>query len=377
MICRIGRLILLGGILAPLPWAQNPPAPAPARTPAPASEVQDQLREVRDLIRGQAQMLAEQREQIQRQQAEIEELRGKMGLRHTDETVANQAAADLSRQVEAIRTRQVEAIRRPTQATAHIELASLEPSLGRSVAPTVNPPPVIAVAVPQQQGGEKPDRPLSIHFGKASLTPGGWVDFTAIYRTRDVGSGLGTTFATIPYDNTVQGGLSETRFTSQNSRITLRADENFSRTRVFGYVEADFNGVLPGNAYVSTNSNSLRLRVFYTDLSRGRWEFLGGQSWSMLTPNRVAISPFLTEIYNTLHLDSNYQVGLTYAQARPSSAILSITPTVDLGLSAENPTQYSGAAATFPRSSAPPDRSDSPGPEALAAAPPPPPCIRT
>lgn len=195
---------------------------------------------------------------------------------------------------------------------------------------------------------ESSDSPLSLRFGNASLTPGGWIDFTAYFRSTDVGSGLGTSFATVPFNNTVAGGLSETRFTAQSSRITLRADETFGATKIFGYGEADFNGYLPSNAYVSTNSDSLRLRVYFIDLSRDKWELLGGQSWSLLTPNRVGISPFLSEIYNTLHVDTNYQVGLTYARQAQIRAVYHFTDHVALALSAENPEQFSGSAATFP-----------------------------
>ena len=116
----------------------------------------------------------------------------------------------------------------------------------------------------------------------------------------------------------------------------------------FGYGEADFNGYLPSNAYVSTNSDTLRLRVYFTDVARGRWEVLGGQSWSLLTPNRVGVSPFLSEIYNTLHLDTNYQVGLTYARQAQLRGVYRFNRNVALGLSVENPEQFSGGAATFP-----------------------------
>jgi hypothetical protein len=331
MIGRIGGLVLLFGVLGQQSWTQDAATPAPAIAAIPnpaASELRDELNEVRALIRSQAQLLEKQRQQIEHQQEEIDELRGQMRLIPSDqEAIAAQGAAQL--------TAGVQAIQLSPQSLPHVELAGAE--RGVETGP-----------VASQQGGENADRPLSIHFGKASLTPGGWVDLTSYYRSRDVGSGLGTSFATIPYSNTVQGGLSEVRLTAQNSRITLRADENFSGTRVFGYAEADFNGVLPGNAYVSTNSDSFRLRVFFTDLARGRWEFLGGQSWSLLTPNRVAISPFLSEIYNTLHLDSNYQVGLTFARQTQFRAVFHFTPDVALGLSAENPQQYSGSAATFP-----------------------------
>lgn len=331
MIGRICTLVVVLGVtFAQIPAQELSSQPAASSTTAARqldSDVRSELNEVRDLVRAQTQLLDDQRRQLERQQAEIDELRGRLAVSPANqENLAADGAAQLSEEVATLRA--------PASATPHVELAVLSRAVASPAAP--------------QQGGEKADRPLSIHFGKASLTPGGWADFTAIYRTRDVGSGLGTSFASIPYDNTVQGGLSETRFTAQNSRITLRADENFSGTRVFGYAEADFNGTLPGNAYVSTNSDSLRLRVFFADIARGRWEVLGGQSWSLMTPNRVAISPFLSEIYNTLHLDSNYQVGLTYARQTQIRAVVSLSPRVALGFSAENPNQYSGNAATFP-----------------------------
>ena len=140
---------------------------------------------------------------------------------------------------------------------------------------------------------------MAFHLGSATFTPSGWVDFTAYLRSTDVGSGLGTNFLSIPYSNTPQGGLSETRLTAQSSRFAFRVDETVGDTKAYGYAEADFNGYLPGNAYVSTNSDSLRLRVYYLNLSRGKWEVLGGQSWSLLTPTRKALSPFLSDIFNT------------------------------------------------------------------------------
>ena len=335
MINRLGALALVFGIAFQHAWSQAPtiePKPTDTR---PSANMRSEIDEVRELLRGQARLLETQRRQIEHQQKQIDELRDKLGLAPADvdqETLTANGAAELDHQVQAIR--------QSSSSTPHLELAVLE----RSAAA---PPPHPAVADPQQ-GSESADRPLSVHFGQAALTPGGWVDLTGYYRSRNVGSGIGTAFATIPYSDTVQGGLSEARLTAANSRITLRADENFGGTRVFGYAEADFNGVLPGNAYVSTNSSSLRLRVFFADIARGNWEVLGGQSWSLMTPNRVAISPFLSEIYNTLHLDTNYQVGLTYARQTQLRAVYHFPDHVALAFSAENPQQYSGSAATFP-----------------------------
>jgi len=190
--------------------------------------------------------------------------------------------------------------------------------------------------------------PLFLKLGSATFTPGGWIDFTSIYRTTDVGSGFTTALATIPYNNTVQGAVSENRLTAANSRLSLRVDEAFNKVKVYGYGEIDFNGTAPGNVYVSTNSDVTRLRVFYLNISAGKWDILGGQSWSLLTPNRSGLSPFLSEIYNTVHLDTSYNAGIVYARQAQLRVVYHFTPNFAFGLSAENPQQFSGAAVTFP-----------------------------
>jgi hypothetical protein len=327
MVRRLIGLFLILGMFAPLAPAQSGGSPASDSTPPSTSDLRAVLEQVQRLIRAQAQQLESQRQQIERQQIAIDELRREVAAQRPGNgfaTEQEQAAASTAAQLNAE---------------------------AQALSATSNPAPQTATPGANAQQGtaaKSPDSPLSIRLGNGSITPGGWVDFTAYYRSTDVGSGLGTSFASIPFNNTVTGGLSETRFTAQSSRITLRADESFGATRVFGYGEADFNGYLPSNAYVSTNSDTLRLRVYFSDISRNRWELLGGQSWSLLTPNRVGVSPFLSEIYNTLHLDTNYQVGLTYARQAQLRAVYHFTDNVALGLSAENPEQFSGSAATFP-----------------------------
>ncbi len=294
-----------------------------------ARDVRDMLGELQTLVRKQTEELDDQRHHLERQQAEIDQLRHEVALRRQDSGTAGEQEHAAAYDAALLRT-EAEGLRIPA------------PESTLTGAPTAGAPGQSG------KGTESGDTPLSIHFGKARLTPGGWVDFTSYYRSTDVGSGLGTSFAAIPFNNTALGGLSETRFTAQGSRISLRADETFGAVRVFGYAEADFNGFLPSNGYVSTNSDSLRLRVYFTDLKSGRWELLAGQSWSMLTPNRVGVSPFLSEIYNTLHLDTNYQVGLTYARQAQLRVVYHATDNVALAVSAENPQQFSGGAATFP-----------------------------
>lgn len=63
--------------------------------------------------------------------------------------------------------------------------------------------------------------------------------------------------------------------TAQSSRFAFRVDEDVARIHAYGYLDADFNDYLRGNAYVSTNSNTLRMRVYYLNLAHGKWEILG------------------------------------------------------------------------------------------------------
>ncbi len=331
---RLTGFLLVLGMMPQLAPAQSGGAPAVGAatdaTPFSVNDLRAVLDQVQTLIRAQAKQLESQRQQIEDQRIAIDELRREVaaqGPANGSVAEQQQAASSTAAQLNAA-------------AHALNAASSSSPLTPRSAAPRP--------AAQREQAAKSSYSPLSIHFGNASLTPGGWVDFTAYYRSTDVGSGLGTSFASIPFNNTVQGGLSETRFTAQSSRISLRADETFGTTKVFGYGEADFNGYLPSNAYVSTNSDTLRLRVFFSDLSRKRWELLGGQSWSLLTPNRAGVSPFLSEIYNTLHLDTNYQAGLIYARQTQLRVVYHFTDRVALGLSAENPEQFSGSAVTFP-----------------------------
>ena len=189
---------------------------------------------------------------------------------------------------------------------------------------------------------------LFFRIGNATFTPSGWIDFTAYYRSTDVGSGEGTNFQSIPYNNVVAGGQSEVRLTAQSSRLGMKVDETVGNIKAYGYLEADFNGYLPGNAYVSTNSNSLRMRVYYLNLADRKWEILGGQGWSLITPTRKALSPFLADLFNTFHIDTNYQVGLPYARQTQFRFVYHPTPFIATGISVENGEQFSGSAVTFP-----------------------------
>lgn len=227
---------------------------------------------------------------------------------------------------------------------------------GRLVASTVVPTVASSPAPVAQYAGEKKSAesekekpaPLSIRVGSADLTVGGFMDFTAIFRSTNGGSGIGTSFGSIPFSNTPAGRLSETRFSAQNSRVSLKATSKVGANNVTGYVEADFLGFQPTNGFVTSNSNSLRMRLYWVDVQRGKFEILGGQSWSMMNPNRTGLSPNPSDIFYSQNMDTNYQVGLTWSRQAQFRLIYHPSKEWAAGISLENPQQFVGGAVVLP-----------------------------
>jgi hypothetical protein len=194
------------------------------------------------------------------------------------------------------------------------------------------------------------EHPLSFKIGTADFTPGGFADLTGVFRSTNTGTGLGTNFTSIPFNNTVpQSQLTEFRVTSQATRLSLKVDANISdSTSVTGYVESDFNGYQPPNAQQSTNSDSFRLRLAYADIRHDKWELVGGQTWSLLTPNRYGASPAPIDVFSTLRLDTNYVAGLVYARQAGFRVIYHANNWWTLSASLENPQQFVPSSVVFP-----------------------------
>jgi hypothetical protein len=186
--------------------------------------------------------------------------------------------------------------------------------------------------------------PLSVKIGGATFTPGGFLDFTVFTRSTNLGSGIATSFGAVPFSNASAGQLSETKFTMQNSRLSFDVNSVFEGFDPHGHVEADFLGFAPPNLYDSTNSNTFRSRLYWLDARKGKFEFLGGQSWSLMTPNRTGLSANPSDIFYSQTMDTNYQVGLTWARQAQFRMIYHFTDTAAAGVSIENPQQLYGNA---------------------------------
>ena len=183
--------------------------------------------------------------------------------------------------------------------------------------------------------------PLAIHVGDADLLFGGFIDATAIrrnqYRQR-----AWHVVRNHPVRQYRAGPHDDTQFSSQNSRLTLQATSKVGTADLKGVLEVDFLGNAPNGLNVTTNSNTARMRVFWGQYRQGAFEFLAGQSWSLMTPNRNGLSPETAGIFFTQTVDPNFQVGLTWG--RPMQFRLTTHPNDNFtaAVSIENPDQYVG-----------------------------------
>jgi len=193
--------------------------------------------------------------------------------------------------------------------------------------------------------------PSSLFFkiGGAEFSPLGFMDFTGVFRSTDVGSGIGTTFGSIPFNRSAPAGeLSELRFSAQNSRIGMKVDANPGAFKIRGYLEADFLGNSAANVFAGSHSTTLRMRLYWVDIRRGKWEVLAGQSWSMMTPNRVGISPMPADLFYTQVVDTNYHVGLIWLRTPGIRAVFHANDHIAWGIALEDPEQFTGGLVTFP-----------------------------
>ena len=199
-------------------------------------------------------------------------------------------------------------------------------------------------APPQASTPPAAPAPLQFHLGEATFTPLGFMDFTSVFRSASSGSGIGTNFGSIPFNNVASARLTEERLNPQNSRIGFRIDATVKGAHVMGYWESDFLGNNGNNISVSSNSNTFRMRLYWVDVKKDKWEILGGQSWSLITPGRKGISPLPGDLFYSQDIDVNYNVGLTWGRIPQFRFVYHPSDTVAAGISFEQADQYIGGS---------------------------------
>ncbi len=182
-------------------------------------------------------------------------------------------------------------------------------------------------------------------MGSVCVVPIGFMDLTPFWRDKNAASSMGSNFGSVPYNNTVAGNLSEFHFSQQNSRVGFRIDGDWKGTHFIGYNEFDFNGTSGAtNLAVSNGAIVPRLRLFWVDARKGKIEFLGGQSWSLMVPNRKGLSALPGDLFYSQVIDINYIAGLTWTRQPGMRVLFHPNDKVTFGLSAEQGDQYMGGS---------------------------------
>jgi len=297
--------------------AAVPDKPKETATPENAV-IESELQDLRSLVQSQMQELESQRAALKAQQLKMEVLEEK--LHATPSEPGNASVAEPSAIPEATPAAAISSTPRTLSTTA---------------------------AIAAQGGEEEKPSPLYFKIGAAEFYPLGFMDLTSITRTTQLGT-IGTNFGSIAFGNSVAGRLSEERVSAQNSRIGLRTHAKFGEADVTGYLEADFLGYQPANANDTSNSNTLRMRLYWVDYKNGMFEVLGGQSWSFLTPNRNGLSALPADLFYSQDVDTNYQLGLTWARQAGVRFIMHPNNNVSIGLALENPEQTLPSSVVTP-----------------------------
>jgi len=160
------------------------------------------------------------------------------------------------------------------------------------------------------------EEPTTIHYKGVTLTPGGFLEATALVRTRNENADIANTYTGIPLNGTSNSKLSEFRGSVRDSRLSLLVQANpNSTTKLSGYIETDFLGAAPTANFMQSSSFTPRLRQAWMQLDKASgWTVTGGQTWSLLTTNRQGIATRAEFLPNVA--DGSYVVGFTWVRER-------------------------------------------------------------
>src|SRR5271157_3025135 len=354
----VGMAMLLMGVSALGILANDGSSSATDATTPPAASATKTSASANDQITALKQQMALQQKQIEQMQKTLEQQK-QLLEQLTKPAPATEQAAQPAPPAQPAKPAVLTEQAAQSHSSSLGEVASTSPVIPQSqkkvenaIAPLGAGIATMSPARPAVAGANTESSPLQLHIGSASLTPVGFMDFTSVWRNHAAGGNIGTSFGSVPYGTITNGltpyttNLSEFRFSMQNSRIGFRADADVMGAHVIGYMEADFLGTPAStNIAVSSNSQLLRSRLYWVDLNTGHFELLGGQTWSLITPGRVGISPIPGDLFYSQDIDVNYQAGLFWGRIPELRFVYHPTKQVAFAVAIDSPDQYAGGSS--------------------------------
>jgi len=200
------------------------------------------------------------------------------------------------------------------------------------------PPGVYAQAPSSMLTKAKPSWLDSVHISMA----GSFIALEGAYRQHnEVADGASSPafgIPGIPLMNSALWSEREFRMSAQQSRLAFRAYGDMSpQQHLQAYYEMDFLGASTDANNRESNSFTPRIRQLWAtyDNDDYHFHFLGGQAWSMMTQNRVGITPLYENV--PLTIDAQYVVGFNWLRNPQLRFVADWNQMAWFGLSIEQP----------------------------------------
>jgi TolA-binding protein len=154
-----------------------------------------------------------------------------------------------------------------------------------------------------------------LNAGPLTFTLGGFTELAGIYRSRTMNADIASSWNGIPYANSANHDISEFRGSARQSRLSLLIQGPDDGHRAAeAYFEGDFLGAARTANSNESNSYNPRIRHAYADYwnKDSDWYVLGGQTWSLVTAEKVGMAP--RNEMPPLTIDAQYVPGFSWTR---------------------------------------------------------------
>ena len=290
-------LVLTGMFQAQAQQGTTAPKSTRKKTAASTSNaaIATQLSELKQALDAQQQQIKQLSDQLQSRDQQIQQLQQNLQQSQSAasqaESKADAAASQSAKQDEAVNTLQsdVKDLKQNSTNTA------------------------VALQETQTNVKKEIETPTALHYKGITITPGGFVDASSVYRQRAASADINTPFTGIPYTANALSRVGELNFSGRHSRLSLLGEGKVGDTKLTGYWEADWLGTGVTSNNRQSNSYVLRQRVIFGQVAfKSGLSVTAGQMWSLLTENKKGIAPRTEQ--PPLTIDPQYNVGFSWAR---------------------------------------------------------------
>ncbi len=301
------------------PPAAKKQATAKKSSAAAVPTVEEQLKAMQEAIQSQASQIAGLREEMAARSAELVKARQEAAEARAAAVHAESAAAADS-----------QALTQNSAAVAALASNVTEIRTGETTL-------AATVSTETAKVAKQIENPSQLHFKGITLTPYGFFNGEAYYRSHATGGGEVTPWNALPYEHADSYLLSESGLSGQQSRVGVTMEGKLPFGTIRAYFEGDFLGVGTGSNNNQSSSYLLRQRIALAELeTKNHWTVSGGQGWSLVTEGKSGISTAASNMALPTMIDPNYVAGLVWARMG-SLRVTKAFAKAAFAVSAENP----------------------------------------